>query len=134
MTSQITLAGSARLRFATGTLMYFKQGLPGGLLSIAMPVWMAGLTTSTSSSTKSKNQGQRLFLCKPVPRHCALDQKSPEVHWISLAGDLRPAFLEDLGDRQFLWLFLCNVPSMFAFLIGHSFSASDANGWHHMPD
>jgi PAT family beta-lactamase induction signal transducer AmpG len=37
----LTLAGSTRVRYATGAIMYFAQGIPQGLLSIAIPVWLA---------------------------------------------------------------------------------------------
>ena len=35
------LANSSRIRFATMMLLYFAQGIPRGLLQIAMPAWMA---------------------------------------------------------------------------------------------
>lgn len=41
MEGSFTLADSARVRYATGALMYFAQGIPQGLLAIAMPVWLA---------------------------------------------------------------------------------------------
>ncbi len=41
MTSTFTLADNARVRFATGSIMYFAQGIPQGLLAIAIPVWLA---------------------------------------------------------------------------------------------
>ena len=41
MAFQFTLAGSTRVRYATGSIMYFAQGIPQGLLSIAIPVWLA---------------------------------------------------------------------------------------------
>jgi PAT family beta-lactamase induction signal transducer AmpG len=34
------LANSARVRFATGSIMYFAQGIPQGLLAISIPVWL----------------------------------------------------------------------------------------------
>jgi PAT family beta-lactamase induction signal transducer AmpG len=37
----LTLINSARLRYMTGSLMYFAQGIPAGLLSIALPAWLA---------------------------------------------------------------------------------------------
>jgi hypothetical protein len=41
MNTRILLSQSARLRYATGTMMYFAQGIPQGLLHIAMPAWLA---------------------------------------------------------------------------------------------
>ncbi len=41
MATTINLTDSARLRYATGALMYFAQGIPAGLLSIALPAWLA---------------------------------------------------------------------------------------------
>ncbi len=41
MASSFTLADNARVRFATGSIMYFAQGVPMGLLSIAIPAWLA---------------------------------------------------------------------------------------------
>ena len=36
-----TLADNTRARYATGSIMYFAQGIPQGLLSISLPVWLA---------------------------------------------------------------------------------------------
>jgi len=41
MAGSFTLAHNARVRFATGSIMYFAQGIPQGLLAIAIPVWLA---------------------------------------------------------------------------------------------
>jgi PAT family beta-lactamase induction signal transducer AmpG len=41
MAASFTLADSPRARFATGAIMYFGQGIPYGLLSIAIPAWLA---------------------------------------------------------------------------------------------
>jgi PAT family beta-lactamase induction signal transducer AmpG len=41
MTAKFVLEDSARMRYATGAMMYFAQGIPAGLLSIAIPVWLA---------------------------------------------------------------------------------------------
>ena len=41
MNPNFYLAGSARIRFVTGMMMYFAQGIPDGLLAIAMPAWLA---------------------------------------------------------------------------------------------
>jgi len=35
------LSGSAKTRYATGALAYFAQGIPMGLLHIALPAWLA---------------------------------------------------------------------------------------------
>jgi len=35
------LSGSSRVRYATGALAYFAQGIPMGLLHIALPAWLA---------------------------------------------------------------------------------------------
>jgi PAT family beta-lactamase induction signal transducer AmpG len=40
MTFSFTLADSTRARYATGSIMYFAQGIPQGLLSISIPVWL----------------------------------------------------------------------------------------------
>ncbi len=46
------LADSPRVRYATGALMYFAQGIPQGLLGIAIPAWLAsqGATASEVGS------------------------------------------------------------------------------------
>ena len=36
-----SMSQSARTRFAVATLLYFAQGIPKGLLQIAMPAWLA---------------------------------------------------------------------------------------------
>ncbi|MDH3613206.1 MAG: MFS transporter [Gammaproteobacteria bacterium] len=41
MAGSFTLADNARVRYATGSIMYFAQGIPQGLLAIAIPVWLA---------------------------------------------------------------------------------------------
>jgi len=41
MNTRFILSQSARLRYATGMMMYFAQGIPQGLLHIAMPAWLA---------------------------------------------------------------------------------------------
>ncbi|NOR35832.1 MAG: MFS transporter, partial [Woeseiaceae bacterium] len=40
MADSLTLANNTRVRYATGAIMYFAQGIPQGLLSIAIPVWL----------------------------------------------------------------------------------------------
>jgi len=41
MTTSLVLLDSARVRYATGTMMYFAQGIPYGLLHITIPAWLA---------------------------------------------------------------------------------------------
>jgi MFS transporter, PAT family, beta-lactamase induction signal transducer AmpG len=41
MHPNLYLSVSARVRFTTGMLMYFAQGVPTGLLAIALPTWLA---------------------------------------------------------------------------------------------
>ncbi len=41
MTSKFVLENSSRIRYATGAFMYFAQGIPYGLISIAIPAWLA---------------------------------------------------------------------------------------------
>ena len=41
MAGSLNLAHSARARYTTGAIMYFAQGIPQGLLAIAIPVWLA---------------------------------------------------------------------------------------------
>jgi PAT family beta-lactamase induction signal transducer AmpG len=41
MPASLVLAHNARVRYATGSIMYFAQGIPKGLLSIAIPAWLA---------------------------------------------------------------------------------------------
>ena len=40
MAFSFTLADNTRVRYATGAMMYFAQGIPQGLLAIAIPVWL----------------------------------------------------------------------------------------------
>lgn len=37
----MVLSKSSRLRFLTGATLYFAQGIPKGLLNVAMPAWLA---------------------------------------------------------------------------------------------
>jgi PAT family beta-lactamase induction signal transducer AmpG len=48
-TPSLYLSSSARLRYSTGALAYFAQGIPMGLLHIALPAWLAveGVAPST---------------------------------------------------------------------------------------
>ena len=41
-----TLLDSSRIRYSTGAMMYFAQGIPRGLLSIAIPAWLASQDVS----------------------------------------------------------------------------------------
>jgi PAT family beta-lactamase induction signal transducer AmpG len=41
MATRLILADSPRARYATGSIMYFAQGVPAGLLHIAIPAWLA---------------------------------------------------------------------------------------------
>ena len=42
----LTLLDSSKLRYVTGAMMYFAQGIPRGLLSIAIPAWLASQDVS----------------------------------------------------------------------------------------
>jgi PAT family beta-lactamase induction signal transducer AmpG len=48
MAATFILADSARVRYATGAMMYFAQGIPQGLLAIAIPAWLASQGASAS--------------------------------------------------------------------------------------
>lgn len=48
MTTAFTLADSPKVRYATGTMMYFAQGIPYGLLSITIPAWLASQGASAA--------------------------------------------------------------------------------------
>ena len=41
MRASFLLSDSHRVRYTTGMMMYFAQGIPQGLLGIAIPVWLA---------------------------------------------------------------------------------------------
>jgi len=41
MSNRFVLSSNSRVRYATGAIMYFAQGIPAGLLSIAIPAWLA---------------------------------------------------------------------------------------------
>ena len=43
MTINWVLAESSRMRYAAGSSMYFAQGIPYGLMNIAVPAWLASL-------------------------------------------------------------------------------------------
>ena len=46
--SRFTLSDNPRARYATGAIMYFAQGIPAGLLGIAIPAWLASLDVSAA--------------------------------------------------------------------------------------
>lgn len=48
MPATFTLHDSRQVRFATGAFMYFAQGIPQGLLAIAIPAWLASQGVSSS--------------------------------------------------------------------------------------
>jgi len=48
MAIKLILANSPRIRYMTGAMMYFAQGIPQGLLGIAIPAWLASLGVSTA--------------------------------------------------------------------------------------
>jgi PAT family beta-lactamase induction signal transducer AmpG len=48
MAATFSLADSARVRYITGSMMYFAQGIPQGLLGIAIPAWLASQGVSAS--------------------------------------------------------------------------------------
>ena len=41
MAAKLILVDNPRVRYATGAIMYFAQGIPAGLLHIAIPAWLA---------------------------------------------------------------------------------------------
>ena len=41
MRIEFYLSSNSRLRYASSAMLYFAQGLPYGLLSIAIPAWLA---------------------------------------------------------------------------------------------
>ena len=41
MTNKFVLTDSSLARYVTGAMMYFAQGIPAGLLGVAIPAWMA---------------------------------------------------------------------------------------------
>jgi len=43
MATTFILENHRRVRFATGAMMYFAQGIPHGLMAISMPAWLASL-------------------------------------------------------------------------------------------
>ena len=49
MALKLILAESPRARYVTGAMMYFAQGIPAGLLSIAIPAWLATQGVSASA-------------------------------------------------------------------------------------
>jgi PAT family beta-lactamase induction signal transducer AmpG len=47
--TRLTLLDSSKLRYVTGAMMYFAQGIPRGLLSIAIPAWLASQDVSAGA-------------------------------------------------------------------------------------
>ena len=43
MMPKLILAGRARTRYITGAMRYCAQGIPYGLMNIAVPAWLASL-------------------------------------------------------------------------------------------
>ena len=48
MAGTLVLSDSSRARYATGSFMYFSQGIPQGLLGIAIPAWLASQGASAA--------------------------------------------------------------------------------------
>ena len=48
MNATFTLIDSPRVRYLTGAMMYFAQGIPQGLLSIAIPAWLVSQGVSAA--------------------------------------------------------------------------------------
>ena len=48
MATTFILTDSPRIRYATGAMMYFAQGIPYGLLSITIPAWLASQGASAA--------------------------------------------------------------------------------------
>jgi PAT family beta-lactamase induction signal transducer AmpG len=48
MATTFILTDSPRIRYATGTMMYFAQGIPYGLLGITIPAWLASQGVSAA--------------------------------------------------------------------------------------
>ena len=48
MATTFILADSSRTRYAAGTMMYFAQGIPQGLLGITIPAWLASQGVSAA--------------------------------------------------------------------------------------
>lgn len=49
MPASLVLAATPRVRYAIGAMMYFAQGIPYGLLHIAIPTWLASKGASAST-------------------------------------------------------------------------------------
>ena len=49
MAGTFVLANRSQVRYATGAMMYFAQGIPQGLLSIAIPAWLASQGVGAAS-------------------------------------------------------------------------------------
>jgi MFS transporter, PAT family, beta-lactamase induction signal transducer AmpG len=49
MSSTLCMSGSPAVRYASGAALYFAQGIPKGLLHIAMPAWLASQGAGTGA-------------------------------------------------------------------------------------
>jgi len=49
VSTTLYLSRSAAIRYASGASLYFAQGIPKGLLSVAMPAWLASQGVSTGA-------------------------------------------------------------------------------------
>jgi len=49
MASALYMSGSPAVRYASGAALYFAQGIPKGLLHIAMPAWLASQGASAGA-------------------------------------------------------------------------------------
>lgn len=62
MAGTFTLSHSTQVSYATGSIMYFAQGIPQGLPGIAIPTWLAsqGVAVDTMSidRTPAREQGR----------------------------------------------------------------------------
>ena len=47
--TRLTLLDSPKLRYSTGAILYFAQGIPRGLLGIAIPAWLASQDVSAGA-------------------------------------------------------------------------------------
>ena len=85
MAASFILADSPRVRFATGSIMYFAQGIPQGLLAIAIPAcWPARASAPRISAHISPSRRQYLpnFVVGPINR----DIDAATEIWSSSAG------------------------------------------------
>jgi len=76
LTTRLTLLDSSKLRYVTGAMMYFAQGIPRGLLSIAIPAWVA--SQDVSAGVISGPSGVSRFCCAAAPR--AAENRPPAFY------------------------------------------------------